>query len=360
MITLTAKIELLQGNNNEITTTYKGVIPNNISKGIDNVIGTKKKGSNPFLLGVSTLGSGATLSNEVEYYIGARKSNENGVFVSPYEFQFDVKSIKNLTFVFDDFNKQYPPYVIVNDVRYENDDPYFTITGLKGEIEQIRISIPEWNTPNYPLRMLGIYADLEIEIDRRNLISLNSPIFSRTETDLPSWGIISNSGSVTFNDTTGEILDYIENGLLKEGLTVTISINNTLSNKKEVIGTFGTSEWDYDNDNRKITVSFEDDLKQWQDINIEGISYDPRNPVSQPLSYFYKYLYDFTIQNGYKIKSFVGLDFDTVQVLDNNYVRYPLLDSSNLWSAWNKLCEVAQCYMYQEKDGTINFVYRGK
>ncbi len=84
-----------------------------------------------------------------------------------------------------------------------------------------------------------------IEIDRRNILSMESSIFDRSDLKLPSFGIISNVGKIEFNDADGQIRDYAEELLLQSGLQCEIKLNNTLDEDAvERIGLFETDQWD--------------------------------------------------------------------------------------------------------------------
>lgn len=197
-----------------------------------------------------------------------------------------------------------------------------------------------------------------IEIDRRNMISISSSIFDRSDLKLPSFGIISNTGNIEFNDTNGEIRDYAERLLLESGLKCEMFLNNTLAKTQERIGLFETNEWGYDNDNRVVSVSLKDDLEEWQDINVAEISYDPRNLEHKPFQWFYEHLWALTNPN-YRMLAFEQLDSETQSVLQNTYMQYPLIYASTLWSAWEKLCEVCQLHIYKNNDGVVVCRYNG-
>jgi hypothetical protein len=358
MITLSATINLLEGQNSSLRAT----INNNahrIASDISSVVGTKKSGANPFFLGKTKLGSGGVFkSKKVGYYIGDVFSDNSGYFKTPYRIVITSKgsNITNLTFVFDEQGNQHPIEMTVGGKTIRDDDNIWTITDLGG-VDALSVEILNWNTPNAPLKITGIFAEVKIEINNRNLISLNSITNSRGDNDLPSWGIISNSGELVFNDVTGEVRDYIEGGLLREDTKITISLNDTLTRKSEIVGVFKTSDWNYDNNNRQISVTFKDELEEWQDINIPSIEYTPKKAEHIRALVFYELLRSVTTLNGYNIKSYKELEGKTYDKLSNTTISFPMLNSGSLWSAWRKLCEVCQLYIYQEKDGTINCIY---
>jgi hypothetical protein len=241
MITLTAKINLISNDSGTLNVVSSGIAKNNISRGIGAIKGFKSQGSNPFLLGVSKLGDGSTFSDKVDYFIGAYGCNENGEFLSPREITVLGTNITSLTIEFDKVNNRHPNKINIDGVDYVDDDAIFTITNLPCADEH-KITIDNWNTPLYPLVIMGIYVEIVIDIDYRNLISLNRSITYRGDNKLPSYGIISNTGNLEFNDLNGEVKDYAEQMLLTSDLKVVINLNNTLSKTHEQVGVFETEK----------------------------------------------------------------------------------------------------------------------
>lgn len=358
MITLTAKINLLSGDNNALSVGSNNLLGNNISSNIGAVLGVKKSGSNPFIIGASKLGDGSTFSNGVDYFIGNELSDDNGKFKG-YEINIEDISAKltNLTIAFDVFNNRYPKRIIIDGMQYIDNDPIFICEKLLSGYTH-KIEIYEWNTPNYPLVITGIYAEVSIKIDRKNLISIKSSIFDRSDLKLPSYGIISNTGNITFNDINGEVRNYAEELLLKSGLKCEIKLNNTLVGVSQPIGLFETDRWDYDNDNRIVSVSIKDDLEEWQDINVQEITYDPRKQESKPFSWLYEYLWDITNKN-YPMINLEALDKQTYNILTKTYIKYPLLKSGSLWQQWTKLCQACQLHIYKNSNGIVVCRYNG-
>lgn len=479
MITLTAKINLLSGDNSKLQLGSDNLSGNNISRDLSKVVGVKKDGSNPFIIGASKLGDGSTFSNGVDYFIGDHLSNENGDFAytgRPKEFncvktnssshsvfegivennfygirqtlQFSIEDIgdyvpydignlyleanfvsytgeiknystensiltpqyqiigftlskiylylsirflipktfandyetieevalicqqstgnivvkarmqyfdyeieivskseiNSLTIDFDKINNRHPKRIYIDDVEYIDDDPIFTIANLNSSTRH-KIRIDNWNSPKYPLVITGIYAEVNIDIDYRNLISISRSIFDRSDLKLPSFGIISNTGNIEFNDTNSEIRDYAEQLLLDSGLKCEIKLNNTLvDGASERIGLFETDEWDYDNDNRVVSVSLKDDLEEWQNILLE--EYPLQNAMT--MYEIYEYLVGKTPSKWEFI-----LDNETTTRLKNITCPYPYLESDNLWAQWQKLCEVCALYIYKNNDGKV-------
>ena len=363
MITLTAKINLLSGNNKALLLGSDDLSGNNISSNLSSIVGDKKKDSNPFILGESNLGAsklgdGSTFSDGVGYFIGDSPSDDNGNFETPYEITITGNAMTSLTVAFDTANGRHPKSIWIDGVEYIDDDPIFTVTGLT-ESTSHTITIYNWNAPKYPLVITGIYIEVSIDIDRRNLIRISRSIFDRSDLKLPSFGIISNTCNIKFNDLDGEIRDYAEKFLLQSGLKCEIKLNNTLvDGASQTIAVMETDEWDYDNDNQVVSVSIKDDLEEWQDINVAEIPYDPRKVESKPFSWLYEYLWDITNKN-YPMINLIALDKQTYNILTETYIKYPLLKSGSLWQQWTKLCQACQLHIYKNSNGIIVCRYNG-
>jgi hypothetical protein len=222
------------------------------------------------------------------------------------------------------------------------------------------VYIRDWNTPNFPVIITGIYTGVSINIDRRNLLSLERTIYDRADLKLPSFGIISNTGRIEFKDIDGEVRDYAEQRLLEKGMPCEIKLNNTLTRKSVVVGKMETDEWDYDEENKTVSVSLKDDLEEWQEINIEGINYDPRNTEEKSFRWLYEYLHEITTENGrYSMYQFDFLSQETRSILSRTFIKYPMLEAGTLWQSWQKLCDVCQLHIFKNRQGIIECVYNG-
>ena len=147
---------------------------------------------------------------------------------------------------------------------------------------------------------------------------------------------------------------------MQSGLSCVIQLNNTLvKNASEVVGVFETDEWDYNNDNRTVSVSLKDDLVEWQEINVEAINYNPKTAEHKQFKWFYEKLLEITNKYEYDMLRYYELDPTTRQVLENSYIKYPLLESDTLWAQWTKLCEACQLHIYKNSQGKIVCKYNG-
>lgn len=343
MIRLTAEVDILSSDNGVITTTSNvGSIKNNISVGFSDVIEHRVPLTNPFIIGISKVGDGTVYSNYEKYFISRQIANGNGMFVEPIEFTIYGDKITAFTIAFDTLNKRHPTSITVDGYTQQNDDDVFTVS-VNGANEHT-IRIENWNTPNQQLIITGLYVQLSIDIDYRNLISINRSIFDRGDLKLPSWGILSNVGSLEFIDTNYEVRDYVEQELLVAGSKIKITLNNTLANTKEEIGIFYSDSWNYDNDNRKVTVSLKDDLEEWQNILLDEYS------LKEDQTMYDVYLY--LVSKTPKKWQFY-LDEETKIFLQSITCKYTYLNSSNLWSQWAKLCEIGMLHIYKNNENKV-------
>ena len=349
MITLGAKIDIVKGD--EITNATINIQGSNISG--DLPLGNKKNTQNPLLLDVTKLGQSLTLEEKVDYFIGSQSSNENGQFNIPYTIQISAKSpLSYLTIAFDTQNKRHPHSIVLTygstTQTYYDDDSIFTITIPQNTATTYTIEISNWNTPNFPLVISGIYINISIDINKRNLISFNREIVDRADIKFPSYGIISNIGKIEFKDLDGEVRDYAEQMLLTSDLKVKINLNNTLTKKTEQVSEFITKEWDYDNDNKVVSVSLKDDLEEWQ--NTEQFSVNlTKNSTGLDL---YQILKDKTPSKF----EFEELDQNTTHFLENCSFKFLFLKQGNLWQQWTKLCVACALHIYKDKNGKVKVI----
>lgn len=358
MITLTARIELLKsgirsgesGIISDISLSPNPLSGNNVSALLRNVIGYKAPIKKPFVFGKSVLGGGDKYFDYLDYFMGNQLSAENGNFANPYTISVMGSNIRAITFAFDDLNGAYPKSMIVDGTEYVDDDPLWTMV-LRGNSKHTFI-ISNWNKPDSPLVISGIYINLDIKIDRRNVVKIERGLFDRADISLPSYGIISNTGRIEFNDIDGEVRDYAELQILNSGLNVEISVENTPTKAKQVIGVLKTADWNYDSYDKEVSVELKDDLEEWQEINVAEIYFDLKSYQSKTLKYFYEYLYNKT-PSKYNMLTFTELDSKTQDILNNTVIQYPYLEKGTLWQQWTKLCEVAQLHIYKQNTRTI-------
>lgn len=361
MITLTARVELVQGGTIGSSSLSGNKVNNeqaiNVSSPISEVVGKRSvKVGNPFILGKSKLGSGAKYTEHLPYFMGRVLSNTNGNFPENYVLSVFGSNIKAVTICFNEQNGEFPNYVLVDGEKFVDDDFKWEIVFNK-QVEEYsghNITIPNWNTPNSPMIITGIFAELEIEINKANLVNLSRRISNKSDIKYPQYGVISNHGNINIIDIDETVLDLIIQQAIGEN-KIDLYINNTTTGLQEKIASFYTKEWSYDNDNRQVSLTIKDLLEQWQNINVDAINYVPTVSEPQPLSFAYEELYNITIANGFDMLSLDELDDTTKMLLTNTIIEYPLLESDNLWGEWDKLCQATQSHIYVDSNGIVIF-----
>ena len=392
MITMSAEIEIFQGEsfdnvNISITDSNGSDVQSNISANISNIfskIKPKFSKQNPFIIGSSVLSGGATFSNGEQYFItncfsSATKDENSNIYPFENDIIITMESKDYVlgvlptvfSILFDVSDNVYAPQIIINgyndlDVKqwtntYLPETPYFTIANLdNSNCVRYEIIINGLNKPNSQLILLGVYSQLSIYADKRNLISLDSDIKDRSDNGHPSYGIISNGGNLTMIDNTGEIKAYAEFGLLTSDLPVTLYLHDTLSGKKEIIGVFETENWEYNTLNFEVNITLKDNLEELQNINMERINYDPRQPFKEfkTMAKLYQILYSKT-PSRYKFPPYELLNDNTRGILSATNFEYPLLEEGSLWEQWRKVCETCQLYIYKANSGDTICNYFG-
>ena len=362
MITLTAKIDILPSEDDKLNLLSDEPSKNRISNDLVEVFGKKTNYDSPFFLGASNFGGGEKFTNEnidgkheKEYFVSEIRADENGDFSSGiYIVALDeTQQMTSLTIAFDTQNNRHPTKINIDGVEYTDDDAIFTVGNLTPKSSH-SITITDWNTPNYPIVITGIYSNVSIEINSKNLISLETSLYDRSDLNLPSFGIISNNGNIEFNDYSGEVRDYAEQRLLQSGLKCDIILKNTLvENAEKTVAVFETDKWNYNNEEKTVSVSLKDDLEEWQNINVTHVYYKRNETERKQLSWWYKYLHDITTSKGFFMISFDELDEKTKSVLNSIYIDSPYLNDCNLWSAWDKVCKASLSHIYKNSGKII-------
>lgn len=353
MIEITASIEIVGADSDLIESVSTNLVGNNISSDINDIKGKQQVGNNPFILGLSKLGGGATFSSKVDYFIsGVVPTTEKPITITINASD----KLRGLNLVFDTYNNAYPTSLIINGVNYENNSAKFTAVFY--ETETINITINTWNKQDFPFKMQGIYLGDSIEINKRNLLSFERPLFDRADYKLPSYGIISNSGNIEFNDIGNKVIKYAESNALTSDLSVKVFIENTLYGATQQIADLKTEKWTPpSSSDKRYSVTLKDDLQEWQEINIPPLKYDPLNPQSKSFKELYNYLLLNTPKK-YNMLNFDNLDTKTKQHIENLYIQYPLLNSGTLWQGWDKFCQATQCHIYKQ-NGLVYCKYNG-
>jgi hypothetical protein len=172
------------------------------------------------------------------------------------------------------------------------------------------------------------------------VLSIDCSTITRNNIAMPSWGIISNNGSIKFVDYDDTIKSLIQQNKLSQNAYAVITLENTLAKSNMSVSCFLTKKWNYDNNDKTVTVSLGDDLEEWQDIQARELN------LSQSLNTgldVYVFLKNITPTKW----EFKELDEITTEVLSNYQIRHAYLEATNLWQQWNKLCVACGLHIFK-------------
>jgi hypothetical protein len=193
------------------------------------------------------------------------------------------------------------------------------------------------------------------EVNKRNILYLDSEIVDRSDIAMPSVGIISNRGSLRFMDFDGKIDRLIATEGLSENYKCELFLTDTLSKAETSMGEFYATDWQYDSNSKEVSVTLVDDLVEWQEIEINGFDLG-----SETIAYM---LYDALVQYYVPSKwSFKNLDTKTYQILNDYKIEYPYLKKGNLWSYFNKICEACGLHIFKNRENkvVVSYDFRGE
>lgn len=324
------------------------------------IVGREEKQSRPFLLGKTPLIGGVDaeipktaemylFKDKVTYFIGNLVSQADGTFTNGDKYTITIhgEAINGITLVFDKDGEVWPTEVVANRITYANDDATLTIGNLGG-VSTLTIEISKLNKPNVGLILTGIYIDVTILVDETNLDSFTYSIYDRDSNDEPSYGIISNSGTLSFIDGTGEVLDYAKQNILTENLIVEISVLNTLAQKRELFVKTHTGTWSYDNYNMVASVSLQDELLELQQYSFNGFPFDGMQTTGKDI---YEAILAQSPDN-IMLPKYESLD-DNTKLRLLYPISYAYMDSCSIWTALDELAKTFGLRIYKDKDKII-------
>lgn len=367
MIKVEARIKLFDSNDGTINNAQLDN-NNNISwpiytatSSFGTIVGHEVKQTKPFLLANSPLIGGVdyeipknsdmyVLADRVGYFIGTLISGEDGTLPGDgYSITINGADFNAITIVFDKEDEVWPTEVVVNGETYMNDDATFTVGGLGGTVDKLDLTISKLNKPNKGLIVTGIYVDITIIVDEKNLDSFTYSLYDREYNDEPSYGVVSNSGTLSFVDSTGEILDYITNRALTNELSVNVNVLNTLNGKKELFVSTKTSQWEYDNNNFIVTISLQDELEELQNYTFVGI---PCNESFMFASAIYDSIVS-EIPERFGVPYYNNLSDSVKNKIGYSAISNPYMQSCSLWDALDGFCKTFGLRIYKHKQQIV-------
>lgn len=326
-------------------------VTNNASTTIHDVVNNIFSGGNPFMLGCSDFSQGATLVQEtVPYFVGNEVADADGRFYYTYHLTISAtKAISALMITFDDFNNQHPNNINIDGVIY--DVPSASYVFSVEELSEHNIYIDNWNTPNYPLRIQGITTSVISEIKVGKILNLNFTNSDRADQGTVSFGIHSNSGSLSFIDE-GNVVKALKTSNMLFGSKIQIFLENSIRNM--LIGTFYISDGTYSQQGGKVELQYADRLQEWQDVSVADMG-----------------LLSNTEMNIEEVRAAVALSVDglniTTYYADDEtrsrwakiWIKFPMVKASSFWAFMTKCCELTGSYISCDEEGRAVIAYGG-
>lgn len=360
MLQIRARINISGTTQSATITAVSNLKGNNVSGVVNDVVNKVSVPlGNPFVLGRSVTGIKDVYYDRLPYYMGGQLADENGIFPEKYVITLTGKTVSNYIIAFDKENDRHPNTVTVDGNVIKDDTAQLELP-LDSSKTTHTIEIENWNTPDYSLIITGLYAVKDLEITQKNLESFSSNIMDRQSAEYPTYGLISNSANLSFYDFDESALDLIITKVLHSGAKVSVWLGDDELLTNEEICEMEIRELSYDNNNRKVDITLKDNLEDMQNINVSSIDYDPRPDKSKPQTakWYYENLYNITVGlNKYDILSFDELDEKTKSVLSQITIKYPILESGNLWDSWDKLCQLCLLHMYIDNENRVVVKY---
>lgn len=313
---------------------------NNISANMSNIINVSNVVRNPFIIGKSKLGNGATFSGGERYFVAKQYSTDTIL-------NFDVyteKSSTGIIIAFDTRNNKYPDSFTVNGTTITPQSSIVVcIVGTQtvtenGETKyKYSFSVSSQFSDGTPMVISGIYFRIKFELNKNRLYDIDITQNSRTTYNKPKFGLNSNSGTIKINDYDERLLEYIRLNQIRKGSSIDVFIVSGQKSSPEKVARMYVTSIDYDNNNYNVTLGIGDNLVIFQQIIINEIMMSDTQKTALDL---------YNILKNYA----VGFNFSptesAISVLTNTVIKYPVLSAGKLWNAFYKLCNLCGLYMY--------------
>lgn len=188
------------------------------------------------------------------------------------------------------------------------------------------------------------YPDGTSETFNRDFSITMELIFDSTnDNTTPQYGIIGNTGHITFIDKNDTVANKIKTLPVNNLFQISIMLNGN-----EIKSFNVDSNIDYDIYTKNISFNIVSELQKLQDLYI-----------SLDLNLNVNYLTMLDIYTFLKLQT-VGFDFSIDENLLNwlgtKNIKYSFLNYDSLWNHWNNFCNACQLQMFQDKNGLIKLI----
>jgi hypothetical protein len=180
------------------------------------------------------------------------------------------------------------------------------------------------------------------DVNKRNMLSIDVNIVDRSDITMPSVGVISNRGTLRFVDYDGRIDQLVQTNALGESQKCEIYLYDSLAKASAFVGEFYASKWSYNPDNSEVSLTLEDDLIVWQNLEMPALD------LSEPKTAYDVFL-DITnyIENNYPSRWLFAVDETATNIMNNYIIQNPYFEKGNLWNRLTKICEVCGLHIFK-------------
>lgn len=376
MIEYSAIIKSISAATNEISAaTYDrggyvgdGLVPN--TAGIFSVCNTQANvGATPFLLSHSKLGGGHTFApNKVDYPIlSVYFISGKGVPEIYNVYIICAAPAQGLTIAFDTYNNRYPAKtsfgnttasIYINGKYFDIDSaityfPVETKTGSVGEYKDVQLydisvsgGMDDAGSKNgkYPTIISGINIGVRYAVDKINMVDMDISQSDRPTNNKPIFGVMSGTASLKVKDDGGELLGYVQNKTIGRNSPVEFIIKNSTANKQQSVAKMLISDLKYDVNNFNIDLELSDGLLELQETESNEIKMSTTPMTAKAV---------FERLKAYVTKYEFAITANAETIMSSTTIKYPFLEQSKVWAAFDKLCNLCGLYMYMGADGKI-------
>lgn len=376
MIEYSAIIKSISAATNEISAaTYDrgGYVGDGLTSntaGIFSVCNTQANvGATPFLLNHSKLGGGHTFApNKVDYPIlSVYFISGKGVPEVYNVYIICAAPAQGLTIAFDTYNNRYPAKtsfgnttasIYINGKYFDIDSaityfPVETKTGSVGEYKDVQLydisvsgGMDDAGSKNgkYPTIISGINIGVRYAVDKINMVDMDISQSDRPTNNKPIFGVMSGTASLKVKDDGGELLGYVQNKTIGRNSPVEFIIKNSTANKQQSVAKMLISDLKYDVNNFNIDLELSDGLLELQETESNEIKMSTTPMTAKAV---------FERLKAYVTKYEFAITANAETIMSSTTIKYPFLEQSKVWAAFDKLCNLCGLYMYMGADGKI-------
>lgn len=186
-----------------------------------------------------------------------------------------------------------------------------------------------------------IFSDTSITYDKNSGLNNISPHTETTaDNTMPTYDVISKSGSISFYDLEDKLLSKIQSRQYPNSIEI--------YKNDELFGKYiSTLKYKYDIFTKLVTIELQGDITKWQAITVE------KKDLTYDVTAYAVLEWLISKQTIVASVSDLVISDDTTTWLQSITIPYFYLESATLWEQFRKLCNLAQLRIYQDKYNNV-------